>query len=141
MPQKQLAVLSCIEHERLEFEVSEVRTRRQYLTRLCRLSCHEQAEWSGGSSRRFRVWWSTNWSMGAAVEGLTWRRRRKVARDGTQWQSPVIVSSWRSCGAVPGARFESANPTNSFAKFPISSTEVRDDGRKSKITGSGHIAD
>jgi hypothetical protein len=27
MPRKQLAVLSCIEHERLEFELIEVRTR------------------------------------------------------------------------------------------------------------------
>ena len=45
MPQKQLAVLSCIEHEKLEFELIEVRTRRQYLTRLRRLSCQEQAEW------------------------------------------------------------------------------------------------
>ncbi len=45
MPQKQLAVLSCIEHERLEFELIEVRTRRQYLTRLRRLWCQEQAEW------------------------------------------------------------------------------------------------
>jgi hypothetical protein len=41
---EQLAVLSCIEHERLEFEVIEVRIRRQYLTRLRRLSCQEQAE-------------------------------------------------------------------------------------------------
>ncbi len=45
MPQKQLAVLSCIEHERLEFELIEVRTRGQYLTRLRRLSREEQAEW------------------------------------------------------------------------------------------------
>jgi hypothetical protein len=45
MPQKQLGVLSCIEHERLEFELIEVRTRRLYLTRLRRLCCQEQAEW------------------------------------------------------------------------------------------------
>lgn len=45
MPPKQLAVLSCIEHERLEFELTEVRTRGQYLTRLRRLSREEQAEW------------------------------------------------------------------------------------------------
>jgi hypothetical protein len=45
MPQKQLAVLSCIEHERLEFELIEVRTRGQCLTRLRRLSREEQAEW------------------------------------------------------------------------------------------------
>jgi hypothetical protein len=45
MPQKQLAVPSCIEHERLEFELIEVRTRGQYLTRLRRLSREEQAEW------------------------------------------------------------------------------------------------
>jgi hypothetical protein len=45
MPQKQLTVLSCIEHERLEFELIEVRTRGQYLTRLRRLSREEQSEW------------------------------------------------------------------------------------------------
>jgi hypothetical protein len=45
MPHKQLAVLSCIEHERLEFDLIEVRTRGQYLTRLRRLSREEQAEW------------------------------------------------------------------------------------------------
>jgi hypothetical protein len=45
MPQRQLAVLSCIEHERLEFELIEVRTREQYLTRLRALSRQEQAEW------------------------------------------------------------------------------------------------
>jgi hypothetical protein len=43
--QKQLAVLCCIEHERLEFKLIEVRTRGQYLTRLRRLSREEQAEW------------------------------------------------------------------------------------------------
>jgi hypothetical protein len=45
MPQKQLAVLSCIEHERLEFELIEVRARGQYLTRFRRPSREEQAEW------------------------------------------------------------------------------------------------
>ncbi|HEY1468446.1 MAG TPA: hypothetical protein VGF61_05340 [Candidatus Acidoferrum sp.] len=45
MTPKQLAVLSCIEHERLEFELIEVRTRGQYLTRLRRLSRQEQTEW------------------------------------------------------------------------------------------------
>jgi hypothetical protein len=45
MPQKQTAVLSCIEHERLEFELIEVRTRGQYLTRLRRRSREEQADW------------------------------------------------------------------------------------------------
>ncbi len=45
MPRNRLAVLSCIEHERLEFELIEVRTRGQYLTRLRRLSRAEQAEW------------------------------------------------------------------------------------------------
>jgi exonuclease I len=41
MPQKQLTVLSCIEDERLEFELIEVRTRG----RLRRLSREEQSEW------------------------------------------------------------------------------------------------
>lgn len=45
MPQKQPAVLSCIEHERLEFELIDVRTRGQYLTRLRRRSREEQADW------------------------------------------------------------------------------------------------
>lgn len=38
-------VLSCIEHERLAFELLELRTRGQYLTRLRRLSRQEQTEW------------------------------------------------------------------------------------------------
>ena len=37
-------VLSCVEHERLEFELLELRTRGQYLTRLRRVSREEQAE-------------------------------------------------------------------------------------------------
>ena len=44
MPQKQLTVLSCIEDERLEFELIEVRTRGQYLTRLRRLSREQQSQ-------------------------------------------------------------------------------------------------
>jgi len=44
-PQNQLAVLSCIEHERLKFELGEVRTRGQYLTRLHHLSRGEREEW------------------------------------------------------------------------------------------------
>jgi len=39
------SVLSCIEHEKLEFELLELRTRGQYLTRLRGLSRAEQAEW------------------------------------------------------------------------------------------------
>jgi len=38
-------VLSCIEHERLEFELLELRTRGQYVTRLRQLSREERAEW------------------------------------------------------------------------------------------------
>jgi hypothetical protein len=38
-------VLSCIDRERLEFELLEVRTRGQYLTRLRTLSREERAEW------------------------------------------------------------------------------------------------
>jgi len=45
MPRKQLAVLSCIEHERLEFELTEIHTRGRYLIRLRRLSREEQSEW------------------------------------------------------------------------------------------------
>jgi len=41
------SVLSCIEHERLEFELLELRTRGQYLTRLRGLSRAEQAVWDG----------------------------------------------------------------------------------------------
>jgi hypothetical protein len=39
------SVLSCVEHERLEFEVRELRTRGQYLLRLRGLTRQEQAEW------------------------------------------------------------------------------------------------
>ena len=45
MAQSRLDVLSCVEHERLAFELLEVRTRGQYLTRLRGISREEQAEW------------------------------------------------------------------------------------------------
>jgi hypothetical protein len=45
MAQARLDVLSCVEHERLAFELLEVRTRGQYLTRLRGISHEEQAEW------------------------------------------------------------------------------------------------
>src|SRR6266481_915147 len=45
MIQSRLVVLSCVEHERLAFELLEVRTRGQYLTRLRGISREEQAEW------------------------------------------------------------------------------------------------
>jgi len=45
MPSLVSSVLSCIEHERLEFELIEVRTRGQYLTRLRSLGPQERAEW------------------------------------------------------------------------------------------------
>jgi len=45
MPLPRLAVLSCVEREKLEFELLEVRTRGQYLTRLRSLSRKEQSEW------------------------------------------------------------------------------------------------
>jgi hypothetical protein len=45
MAQTRLDVLSCVEHERLAFELLEVRTRGQYLTRLRGISRAEQAEW------------------------------------------------------------------------------------------------
>ena len=35
----------CIEHERLAFELLELRTRGQYLSRMRRLTQTEQAEW------------------------------------------------------------------------------------------------
>jgi hypothetical protein len=37
--------LACLEHERLQFELLEIRTRGQYLRRLRCLSRLEQAEW------------------------------------------------------------------------------------------------
>jgi hypothetical protein len=40
----QSTVLTCIEHERLEFELLGLRTRGRYLTRLRRVSRQEQAE-------------------------------------------------------------------------------------------------
>ena len=45
MAQTRFDVLSCVEHERLTFELLEVRTRGQYLTRLRGISREEQAEW------------------------------------------------------------------------------------------------
>jgi len=36
---------TCIEHERLAFELLELRTRGQYLSRMRRLTQTEQAEW------------------------------------------------------------------------------------------------
>ena len=39
------SVLSCIEHERLEFDLLELRTRGQYLVRLRGITREEQAEW------------------------------------------------------------------------------------------------
>ncbi len=39
------SVLSCIEHERLEFELLELPSRGQYLVRLRGLTRQEQAEW------------------------------------------------------------------------------------------------
>jgi len=45
MTDLRISVLSCIEHERLEFELLELRTRGQYVTRLRRLTREEQAEW------------------------------------------------------------------------------------------------
>jgi hypothetical protein len=45
MPKTVSSVLCCIEHERLEFELIEVRTRARHLTRLRSLSRMEQAEW------------------------------------------------------------------------------------------------
>ena len=45
MARTSLDVLSCVEHERLAFELLEVRTRGQYLTRLRGISREEQGEW------------------------------------------------------------------------------------------------
>jgi len=45
MNDSRLAVASCLEHERLAFELLEVRTRGQYLTRLRPLSSQEREEW------------------------------------------------------------------------------------------------
>jgi hypothetical protein len=45
MLQARFSVPSCIERERLEFELLEVCARGQYLARLRSLSREEQAEW------------------------------------------------------------------------------------------------
>ena len=45
MYDSRLAVTSCLEHERLAFELLEVRTRGQYLTRLRPLTGQEREEW------------------------------------------------------------------------------------------------
>jgi hypothetical protein len=51
MTQTRCDVLSCVEHERLEFELLEVRTRGQYLARLRSISREEQAEWDRREQR------------------------------------------------------------------------------------------
>ena len=51
MPHILTSVPGCIEHERLEFELSEVRMRGQYLTRLRSLSPYERAEWDRRESK------------------------------------------------------------------------------------------
>jgi hypothetical protein len=83
-----------------------------------------------------------NWRMGAGVEILIYgggeEGWRKTVRSG---KVPISQRTTRRRGVVPGGHFESAIPTDSFAKFPISSTEVRDVRRKSKVIGSGDIAD
>jgi hypothetical protein len=45
MPMSQLALLPRIKHERLEFELSEVRTRELHLTGFASQSRKEQAKW------------------------------------------------------------------------------------------------
>jgi hypothetical protein len=86
MAQSRLDVLSCVEHERLTFELLEVRTRGQYLTRLRGISREEQAEWDRGSAPRWRSWWITNWNMVAAVESLCSAEGKPgVALPDTKW--------------------------------------------------------
>jgi hypothetical protein len=41
----QSTVVTCMEHERLAFELLELRTRAEYLARLRHLTRQEQAEW------------------------------------------------------------------------------------------------
>jgi hypothetical protein len=45
MPYTFVDVPTCVEHERLAFELREIRTRGQYLSRLRSLTRAEQAEW------------------------------------------------------------------------------------------------
>lgn len=45
MIDSRLAVARCLEHERLAFELLEVRTRSQYLTRLRPLTSQERDAW------------------------------------------------------------------------------------------------
>jgi hypothetical protein len=51
MTQTRCGVLSCAEHERLEFELLEVRTRGQCLTRLRSLTRQERTEWDRREQR------------------------------------------------------------------------------------------
>jgi hypothetical protein len=51
MPKTLTSVLPCIERERLEFELIEIRTRGRYLTRLRSISRLEQAEWDRRESK------------------------------------------------------------------------------------------
>ena len=69
MSMSQLALLPCIEHERLEFELSGVRTRGQYLTRFPSQSRKEQAKWDRREGKALSSLVDMTWSMGVAACG------------------------------------------------------------------------
>ena len=125
MYDSRLAVASCIEHERLAFELLEVRTRGQYLTRLRSVNDRErQASGTAGSAPHWRDWWITSWSMVAAVDGLgSAEGKLRVA---LLRYELVICGHYNvsgGCGGVPAPAWQGAL-SGPFAKFLISSTEV-----------------
>ena len=71
-------ILSCVEHERLEFELLDVRTRRQYLMRLRGLRREQLAEWDRREkARRSRDRWTAQMQASARRE-QTREPHRKV---------------------------------------------------------------
>ena len=86
MAPSRLDVLSCVEHERLTFELLEVRTRGQYLTGCAASAAKSRPSGTGGSAWRWRSWWITNWSMAAAVESFCSAEGKPgVALPDTKW--------------------------------------------------------
>jgi len=87
MNDSRATVASCLEHERLAFELLEVRTRVQYLSRLRALTgARSGLNWTAASAKPWRSWWITSSSMAAPVEGLgSCGRKSGVALSDTKW--------------------------------------------------------
>jgi hypothetical protein len=86
MARTRLDVLSCVEHERLAFELLEVRTRGQYLTRLRGISREEQAEWDRRERAALAQLVDHELEHAAAIESLcSAEGKLEVALPDTKW--------------------------------------------------------